>query len=131
MSGSLVLRLALDLAPTDRGGRRRPVADGYRASMSFGRRRRGIEPIVHDAVLVVEEAASLAPGASGVARAYVVLPEELPRSLGEGDVFTLLEHDRIIGRARLLARLEDPTPSPLADLAAAKTRELSAAAPAD
>ena len=131
MTASPVLRLALDLAPTDRGGRRRPITDGYRASMSFGRRRRGIEPIVHDAVLVVEDADALAPGASGVARAYVLLPEELPRSLGEDDVFTLLENDRIIGRAQLLERLEDPTPQPLADLAAAKTRPLSAVAPPD
>jgi hypothetical protein len=124
VTASLVLRLALDLAPTDRGGRRRPLPDGYRASMSFGRRRRGIEPIVHDAVLVLEDAASLAPGASGIARAYVLMPDELPRSLGEEDVFTLLENDRIIGRARLLERLEDPTPQPLADLAEAGRREL-------
>ena len=131
MPASLVLRLALDLAPADRGGRSRPVPDGYRASMSFGRRRRGIEPIVHDAVLVHEDAPSLAPGASGVARAYVLMPDELPRSLGAGDVFTLLENDRIIGRARLLERLEDPTPQPLADLAKAKTRSLSAVVPPD
>ena len=131
MSSSLVLRLALDLAPADRGGRRRPLPDGYRASMSFGRRRRGIEPIVHDAVLVLEDTASLAPGASGVARAYVLMPDELPRSLDADDVFTLLENDRIIGRAQLLERLEDPTPQPLADLVAAKRRTLSAAAPAD
>ncbi len=131
MSASLVLRLALDLAPADRGGRRRPLRDGYRASMSFGRRRRGVEPIVHDAVLVVEDAPSLAPGAAGIVRAYVLMPDELPRSLDEDDVFTLLENDRIVGRARLLERLEDPTPQPLADLAAAKVRELSAVAPAD
>ncbi len=131
MPVSLVLRLALDLAPADRGGRRRPLRDGYRASMSFGRRRRGVEPIVHDAVLVVEDAASLAPGAAGIVRAYVLMPDELPRSLDEDDVFTLLENDRIVGRARLLERLEDPTPQPLADLAAAKVRELSAEAPAD
>jgi hypothetical protein len=52
------------------------------------------------------------------------MPDELPRSLGEEDVFTLLENDRIIGRARLLERLEDPTPQPLADLAEAGRREL-------
>jgi len=124
MDDGAVLRLAIDLVPEDRGGRRRPLVDGYRASMSFGRRRRGVEPIVHDAVLVVEEVDALAPGESGVVRAYPLLPDELPRSLGEDDVFTLLESDRIVARATLLEVLEDPTPSPLPDLAAAKRRVL-------
>ena len=61
------------------------------------------------------------PGDRGVVRAWVLMPDELPRSLDAGDVFTLLENDRIIGRAELLERLEDPTPQPLADLSAAKT----------
>ena len=121
---TLVLRLALDLVPEDRGGRRRPVVDGYRASLSFGRRRRGVEPIVHDAVVVLEDADALAPGASGIARAYPLLPDELPRALAPGDVFTLLEHDRIVARARLLERLDDPAPQPLRDLREAKTRRL-------
>ena len=122
---SLVLRIRLELVPTDRGGRRRPVLDGYRASMSFGRRRRGdVEPVVHDAVLVLEDADALAPGATGIARAWVLLPDELPRTLAEGSVFTLLERDRIVGRAEVLGRYDDPTPQALSDLAAAKTREL-------
>ena len=120
----MVLRLALDLAPSDRGGRRRPVTDGYRASLSFGRRRRGIEPIVHDAVLVLEDADELPPGGSATARAWVVLPDELPGSLCEGSVVSLLERDRIVGRAEVLALHSDPVPRPLEDLAAAKTRDL-------
>jgi ribosomal-protein-serine acetyltransferase len=66
---SLVLRLSLDLVASDRGGRRRPVVDGYRASMSFGQRRRGVEPIVHDAIVVLEHGSMLAPGQRGLARA--------------------------------------------------------------
>jgi hypothetical protein len=127
VAASVVLRLALDLAPADRGGRRRPLTDGYRGSMSFGRRRRGIEPIVHDAVLVLEDADELAPGARGVARAWVLMPDELPRSLDAGDVFAFLENDRIIGRAELLEVLEDAAPQPLRDLRAAKTRALQPA----
>lgn len=121
---SVVLRIELDLAPTDRGGRQRPVTDGYRASMSFGRRRRDVEPIVHDAVLVLEEVDELTPGEAGVARAWVVSPDELPRSLEEGAVFTLLEGDRIVGRARLLGVFADAVAQPLRDLRAAKTRAL-------
>ena len=123
---ALVLRLELELAPTDRGGLRRPLTDGYRASLSFGRRRRDIEPIVHDAIVVLEDQDALTPGARAIARAWVVLPDELPRSLEEGSVVTLLEGDRIVGRAEVLGLYEDPTPSPLSDLAAAKRRALVA-----
>ena len=127
MSGSLVLRLELDLAPSDRGGRRRPVTDGYRASLSFGRRRRDVEPVVHDAVVVLEDADAVAPGGSAVARAWVVLPSDLPRSLAAGNVVTLLEGDRIVGRARVLELCTDATPQPLRDLDAAKVRPLAPA----
>ena len=120
----MVLRISLDLVPADRGGRRRPIADGYRASMSFGRRRRDVEPIVHDAVLVLEEVDSLAPGEAGVARAWVVLPDELPRFVDAGVAFTLLEGDRIVGRAEVLGVHVDTEPYPLRDLTAAKTRPL-------
>jgi hypothetical protein len=124
VTDSLVLRIRLDLVPTDRGGRRRPLRDCDRASMSFGRRRRDVEPVVHDAVLVLEDGEELAPGHRGVARAYVVLPGELPRSLTPGWVFTLLESDRIVGRAEVLGILADRAPHPLRDLAGAKRRPL-------
>ena len=102
------------------------MVDGYRASLSFGRRRRD-EPIVHDAIVVLEDASSVAPGFSAVARAWVVSPEDLPHSLAPDSVVTLLEADRIIGRATVLEILDDPTPRPLVDLAAAKTRTLQPA----
>jgi RimJ/RimL family protein N-acetyltransferase len=121
---NLVLRLSLDLVDSDRGGRRRSVVDGYRASMSFGQRRRGIEPVVHDAIVVLEQGSMLAPGQRGLARAWVLMPDELPRSVGVGSVFTLLEGDQIVGRAEILAMCSDPTPQPLEDLRAAKTRPL-------
>lgn len=120
----LVLRLSLDLVPSDRGGRSRPVLDGYRASMSFGQRRRGIEPVVHDAIIVLERGSTLAPGRRGLARAWVLMPDELPRTAGIGSVFTFLEGDRIVGRAEIVEMCTDPTPRPLEDLRAAKTRRL-------
>jgi ribosomal-protein-serine acetyltransferase len=122
---SLVLRLSLSLAPSDRGGRRRPVVDGYRASMSFGQRRRGVEPVVHDAIVVLEDGSMLAPGQRGLARAWVLMPEELPRSVGVGSVCALLERDQIIGRAEILEICSDPTPQPLEDLRTAKSRPLA------
>lgn len=79
---------------------------------------------MHDAVLVLEEVSELAPGGSASARAWVVSPEELPRGAEPGAVVTLLEGDRIVGRAAIVELLGDPTPQPLADLAAAKARRL-------
>lgn len=114
---SLVLRIDVHVAPDHR----RALRDGYRASISFGRRRRTIEPIVYDAVLVFEDVPELAPGERGVARAYVF--DELPRHVEP--VFTLLEGDRIVARAELLATLEDPSPQPLANLREAKSRPLT------
>ena len=112
---SLVLRIEVQ------SQHRRAFRDGYRASLFFGRRRRGIDPIVFDAVLVFEDVEALEPGSTGVARAYVF--DDLPRHFEP--VFTLLEGDRIVARAELLETLEDPSPQPLQDLAAAKRRVLS------
>lgn len=124
MAHSLVLRVSLELVASDRGGRRRPVLDGYRASMSFGQRRRGIEPVAHDAILVLENASMLAPGQRGFARAWVLMPDELPRSVAVGAVVAVLEGDQIIGRAEIVAMFNDPTPQPLQDLRDAKIRPL-------
>ncbi len=83
---------------------------------------------MHDAILVLEgPAVSLAPGSAAGARAWVVSPDELPRAgVEEGTVVTLLERDRIVGRAEVRGVRSDPTPQPLRDLAAAKTRPLDA-----
>jgi hypothetical protein len=120
----VVLRLQLTLVGTERGGRRRPLADGYRASLSFGRRKRGVEPIVHDAILVLEDASEVAPGGSAIARVWVLVPDEFPRSVQTGTRLTLLEGDRIVAAATVLGIYDDPTPFPLSDIAAAKTRAL-------
>lgn len=120
---NVVLRLEIDLAETERDGRRRPARDGYRASLSFGRRRRDVEPIVHEAVLVFEAVDEVAPGGSAVARAWMF--DELPRrGIDDDAVVALLERDRIVGRARVLSIHEDDTPQPLRDFGDAKRRAL-------
>ena len=109
---SLVLRLAVEVF------RERPITDGYRASLSFGQTRgRAEEPIVHDGILVWED--------DEVARVWVVEPRYLPR-FDAGRVLTFLEGERVVARARVLARLEDRASEPLADLRAAKRRPLQA-----
>ena len=94
--------------------------------MSFGRRRRDVEPVVHDAVIVLEDRDAVAHGGRAIARAWVLAPDELPGFVDEGTVFTLLEGDRIVARAKVLAMLGDSVSFPLQDLAAAKTRVLHA-----
>ena len=75
-------------------------------------------------MLVLEDAAEIRPGGSATARAWVISPELLPRTLAVGSVVTLLEGDRIVARAQILGVFDDPTPFPVSDLAAAKTRRL-------
>jgi hypothetical protein len=80
---------------------------------------------VHDAIVVLEQSSALTPGQRGLARAWGLMPDELPRSVGVRTVFTLLEGDQIVGRAEILAMCSDPTVHPLEDLRAAKTRPLA------
>jgi hypothetical protein len=54
----------------------------------------------------------------------VLMPDELPRSVGVGSVLALLERDQIVGRAEIVAMCSDQTLQPLKDLHAAKTRPL-------
>jgi hypothetical protein len=108
----LVLRLRVEVF------RERPISSGYRASLSFGQSRRsGEEAIVHDGVLVWES--------DGIARVWMVEPQYLPR-FDPGRVLTFVEGGgaRIVARATVLDRLEDDSPSPLSDLAAAARRPL-------
>lgn len=130
----LVLRLEVEVF------RERPITDGYRCSLSFGQSRRsGEEPIVHDGVLVWEsgdspEANPLATSARGrsrgatvrVARVWMIEPRYLP-PFDEGRVLTFVEGRaaRVVARATVLSREQDPSRSPLADLRAAARRPLS------
>ncbi|HEX4186643.1 MAG TPA: hypothetical protein VHY83_01980, partial [Solirubrobacteraceae bacterium] len=86
------------------------AAAADRSSTDIAQRRRGIEPVAHDAIVVLEHGSALAPGEQGIARAWVLMPHELPRSVTVGSVFTLLEADRLVGRAKILGICSDPTP---------------------
>src|SRR5437764_14490672 len=98
---SLVLRLELELVPADRGGRRRSMVDGYRASMSFGRRRRDVEPVVHDAVVVLAERDAVAPRGRAIARAWVLAPDGVPRFGDGGTAFARHAGPRTVARAEV------------------------------
>jgi hypothetical protein len=51
-------------------------------------------------------------------------PEYLPKEMTAGLEFDFVEGHRVIGHARALEVLHDSTPSPLRDIADAKTRPL-------
>jgi hypothetical protein len=114
----------MELARTEDGGRRGPVLDGYRGALSFDETNADSIPVIHDVVVIFERVAELAPGEAAVARAWVLAPEYLPKQMASGFEFDFVEGHRVIGHARALEVLHDPTPSPLRDIADAKTRPL-------
>lgn len=124
MVSSTVLRVRLELTPTDAGGRRDPVYDGYRGAMSFGETDADGLRMVHDAVIVFEDCDELHPGDAATARAWVV-PKYLPEEMAPGFEFEFVEGHRAAGRARAPDVLQDPTPFPVRDVADAKRRPLT------
>jgi hypothetical protein len=67
---STVLRVRIELARTEDGGRKRPVFDGYRGALSFGETNADAIPVIHDVVVVFERVDELAPGTAALARAW-------------------------------------------------------------
>jgi translation elongation factor EF-Tu-like GTPase len=127
MASMTVLRLSVEVVPTEEGGRQGPVFDGYRGAISFGEMTDDGIPVVHDTVLAFEGVDQVPPGGSATARAWVVAPEYLPDELGPGAEFTYVEGYRPVVRARVLDVLSDPTEFPVKDLNDAKTRQLDRA----
>jgi translation elongation factor EF-Tu-like GTPase len=124
MAESTVVRVRIELVRTEEGGRHGPVFDGYRASMSFGESTEDGIPVIHDVVVVFEGVDELPPGGAAVARAWVVAPEYLPEEMAPGFEFDFVEGHRVVGHARALDVLRDPTPFPVKDIADAKARLL-------
>jgi translation elongation factor EF-Tu-like GTPase len=126
MSEMTVLRLAIEVLTAAEGGRQAPVFDGYRGAISFGvRTDEGL--VIHDTVLVFEDAEQVPPGGRAIARAWVVAREYLPAELAPGSEFDYVEGTRTVARARVLAILCDSTPFPVRDICDAKTRLLKPA----
>ncbi len=126
MSEMMVLRLAIEVLATAEGGRQGPVFDGYRGAITSGvRTDDGL--VMHDTVLVFEDAEQVPPGGRATARAWVVAPEYLPVELGPGSEFDYVEGTRTVAHARVLAVLRDSTPFPVRDIHDAKTRPLKPA----
>ena len=124
MSRMTVLRLHVEVIPSEEGGRQGPVFDGYRGAISFGEKNDEGIPVVHDTVLVFETVDQVPPGGSASARAWVMVPEYLPGDLGPGSTFTYVEGHRPVARARLLDVCSDSTEFPVKDIEDAKTRRL-------
>ena len=122
-----VLRLQLELLPTNSDGRRGPVHDGYRGAISFGETTDAGVPIVHETVLVFEGVDRLCPGESASARAWVVASEHLPDDVGPGTTLEYVEGYRTVARARVLEVRSDATPYPVRDTQDAKSRPLDPA----
>jgi translation elongation factor EF-Tu-like GTPase len=126
MGEMTVLRLAIEVLATAEGGRQGPVFDGYRGAITFGAQSdHGL--VIHDTVLVFEDAEQVPPGGRATARAWVVAPEYLPAELAPGSEFDYVEGTRTVAHASVVAILRDSTPFPVHDIHVAKTRLLKPA----
>ena len=74
-----------------------------------------------------EDSDQLRPGAAATAGVWALAPEHLPNAMAPGLAFDFVEGHRVVGHARALEVLEDPTPFPVGDLADAKTQPLTRA----
>lgn len=122
-----VIRARLRVLRTDEGGRRGPIADGYRGNLAFGppaadETRRA----QHGSVVVFEDAERVGPGQIATMRAFVMLPTYLPLALAADTELQLMEGHRVVAEAKGVERLIDRTGRALHDLGDAKGRPLDA-----
>lgn len=79
------------------GGRRSPIASGYRCNCWLGKTDDG-ERVYNDATFYLVEAERLEPGVAGRVRVQPHNPDEWSQ-LVPGSVFELCEGRRVVGRA--------------------------------
>lgn len=85
------------LLPPDRGGRRSPIATGYRCNCWVGHTSGG-HRVYNDATIHLVDGDQLAPGATARARVEPHFPDDWSH-LAVGSSFELCEGPRVIGVA--------------------------------
>jgi hypothetical protein len=86
----------IDLLPTERGGRRRPILNGFRPALWFGDTGPTGEPELHSAIVRLKRGNHLDPGKRGAVLIAPVAYETWPR-LREGAHFDVYDAGRSIG----------------------------------
>jgi hypothetical protein len=96
------VRLRLRLLPTEEGGRKGPIADGYRGSWDIGNRSEDDEPTSNDAPLLFDEPGKwLSPGESATARLHPLAPE-FWLHVKPGLKVVMKEGRRVVGRGEVV-----------------------------
>jgi hypothetical protein len=93
------------------GGREGPILSGYRGGLFFGERDDDGREIQYDAITVLDDADSVAPGDSCAATIHLVSPELFPAGrLAKGETFEVKEGHRVVGRVSIHALDRDERP---------------------
>jgi hypothetical protein len=91
----------LTLLTTENGGRKVPVASGYRPQWDLGHRTEDGRIAFSDAEVWLQDELILNPGGIAVVRLHPFFPEYW-QDVHEGSVLGLYEGDRRLGEARVL-----------------------------
>jgi translation elongation factor EF-Tu-like GTPase len=81
----------LSMLPTEQGGRKRPVYTHYRPSFSFSTVNQFSGEISFD------DKQELRPGNTAIVDVKLLPSRHVPQKLKNGDAFTILEGDKIVG----------------------------------
>jgi translation elongation factor EF-Tu-like GTPase len=94
------IRVRLYVLSVEQGGRRGPIASGYRAGCWID----PIDPAVggNDGILTVEGADRIVPGSERIALIRFLHPELVQHKLDPGLVFELREGARVVARAAMI-----------------------------
>jgi len=99
------VRVRLYVLATAEGGRRGPIATGYRAGCWID----PIDPAVggNDGIVTVEDGTLIAPGAEGLAHIRFLFPELVQDKTQPGTSFELREGRRVVARATIISTEDD------------------------
>jgi elongation factor Tu len=95
------VRVRVRLLTAAEGGRRGPIADGYRADWDIGNRAESGERTINGAPVLLEASTSLAPGESATLRLHPVAPE-FWKHVKPGLEVEMREGPRVVGRGKVL-----------------------------
>ena len=106
-----IVKGTLAFVATADGGREGPILSGYRGALSFGERDDDGLEIQYDAIALLDDVDSVAPGDSCAVTIHLVSPELFPPGrLAMGQTFKVKEGHRVVGRVSIHALDRDERP---------------------
>ena len=90
------LKAFITLLPTDKGGRKRPVATGYRPALMF------ITHRSYSCEIELLDKDELKPGDNAMVNIKLLPAKTIPKNIRINDSFTLLEGNKAVGNGIIL-----------------------------